>query len=119
MIELKDLSEEARGILKKAIPYYSQKDFYQNEKYLELYKDFLGATNTTSNPYSFNEFNTAILRYKRWIPLTYKSTNDDTDFGLEVKSLKECQSRDEYRARIKGTVFRIKGELFNKEGINK
>ena len=51
--------------------------------------------------------------------MTYKNANDDTDFGLEVKSLKESQSRDEYRARIKGTVFRIKGELFNKEGINK
>lgn len=119
MIELKDLSEDARGILKKAIPYYSQKDFYQNEKYLELYKDFLAATNTTSNPYSFNEFNTAILRYKRWIPLTYKNAESEDDFGLEVKSLKESQTRDEYRARIKGTVFRIKGELLLKDGINK
>ena len=118
MIELKDLSTEAKGILKQAIPYYSKKDFYKNEKYLGLYKEFLAATNMVNNPYTFNQFNTAILRYKRWIPLTYKDAEGEEGFDLEVKSLKESQSRDEYRARINGTVFRIKGEILNKEYRN-
>ena len=115
MIELKNLSEEARATLKKAIPYYSKEDFYQDEKYLELYKDFLMQTRAMGVKVSFNDFNTAILRYKRWMPLVYKGEGLDEYFDIEKKGLQDCESREEYRAMIKGTVYKIKGAILRKE----
>lgn len=86
MINLKELSEEARGILVKAIPLYRQENFWEDAEYIKLYQDFLGATKSTKSPPGFNKFNGAILGMKRKLPfLSYKT--DDAEFDIFRKSV--------------------------------
>ena len=46
MILLKDLSDEARGTLVKAIPLYRQDEFWEDKDYIKLYQDFMAQTKT-------------------------------------------------------------------------
>ena len=106
MIDLKHLTSEARGVLNDAIPHYTKENFYEDPAYIELYKKFLKATGRIKNPPTFNEFNVAVCRFKRVSPLTYKDETND----VETKSVSQINTRKEYRAHIRGQIFKVKCE---------
>ena len=68
-IEMKDLSEDAHGILAKAAVLQGKGDL-KDEKYLDLYQEFQKATNfrylnQEKAGDSFESFRCAVLNYKR------------------------------------------------------
>jgi len=85
MIKLKDLSNDARGILVKAIPLYQQNEFWEDQEYIKLYQEFLGETKTIDNPPGFNQFNGAILGMKRAMKtLTYKDYDKGQNYDFDI-----------------------------------
>ena len=85
MIKLKDLSNDARGILVKAIQLYRQSEFWEDKEYIKLYQESLGETKTVDNPPGFNKFNAAVLGMKRAMKtLTYKEHAVGQDYDFEV-----------------------------------
>jgi hypothetical protein len=63
MINLKELSEEARAILKKTIPH--NKEGHTSDEFMALYTDFLKETKLKYKSDSINGFQTAVARYGR------------------------------------------------------
>jgi hypothetical protein len=73
-IDLKTLTEEERGILKKAIPLLREKDTYYWEKseFKELYGEWLKKTNNQFVDGGFEQFKLAVAQMRNKLPLTYK-----------------------------------------------
>ncbi len=61
MIKLLDLSDKAQKILKDSYPL--RKD-WENDQFVEAYKDFMRETNFEYKDLGFNGFQVAIKRYK-------------------------------------------------------
>jgi len=77
MIKMRELSEEARGILVKAIP-ANQRFTSKDEDFIKLYQEFMKETKYAyAGEGSFDRFQLAVLTMKRKIgPLYYKSSID-------------------------------------------
>jgi hypothetical protein len=82
-INLKTLTEEERGILKKAIPLLREKDTYYWEKneFKELYGEWLQKTNNQFADGGFEQFKLAVAQMRNKLPLTYK---DDVEITRKV-----------------------------------
>jgi len=76
MIPLSGISEEARTILVKAIPYQKGGFNAEDKDYFQLYNDFqIETKHKYVGPGSFNRFQAAVLGMSRRIKtLTYKGT---------------------------------------------
>ena len=76
MIPLGGISEEARTILVKAIPYQKGGINAEDKEYFQLYNDFqIETRHKYVGDGSFNRFQTAVLGMSRKIKtLTYKGT---------------------------------------------
>ncbi len=76
LIPLAGISEEARTILVKAIPYQKGGFNAEDTEYFQLYQDFQKETrHKYVGPGSFNRFQAAVLGMSRKIKtLTYKGT---------------------------------------------
>mgnify|MGYP001394096012 CR=1 FL=1 len=79
MIDLWDLSVEARGALVNAIPHYKKEGFYKDKNFLDCYQEFNKETNNRYLHLGFDGFRGAVLGMKRKMPnLTYKQNNLET-----------------------------------------
>jgi hypothetical protein len=75
MIRLRELSEEARGILVKAIP-ANQRFTSRDEDFVKLYQDFMKETNYAyAGEGSFDRFQLAVLTMKRKMGTLYYKSN--------------------------------------------
>ena len=72
MLKIRNLSEEARNVLKKAGPYTQVERFWEDETYLSLYKEFLGHTKYLPQRPTFNQFSGAASAMKKLAVLGYK-----------------------------------------------
>lgn len=72
MINLRNLSQNAINILVKAGHLDLTSEYWENEDYVNLYKEFLAETGTTKSPCGFNKFNVAVVNAKRKKTLYFK-----------------------------------------------
>ena len=89
MILLKDLSEEARGTLVKAIPLYRQKEFWEDKEYIKLYQDFMTQTKTVKEPIGFNQFNRLCLAMKRSLKINPYTKENSVEEDIVRKDVRE------------------------------
>ena len=88
LINLKDLSSEARGILVKAKTLQGKDQEYTKE-YEQLYMDFMKYTNHRFiGDGSFNDFQVAVTRMKRITALEYKAELDYETKGMSSEDVK-------------------------------
>jgi len=108
-INLKKLTEEERGVLVEAIPLLrianTEKEYYwDNTEFKRLYRKWLDTTNSEFAEGGFEQFRLAISQMRKAVgnaPLTYKITKD----------IKDCETRDELRATLRGEVFKVKRRI--------
>lgn len=79
MIDLMTLSEDARGVLVKAIPHQAGGFSSEDKEYFKLYEEFMRATNWKYNGEgSFEKFQCAVVGMKRKLKtLTYKNSLEE------------------------------------------
>ena len=105
-INLKNLTEEERGVLVEAIPLLrlnnKENEYYwDNTEFNRLYKKWLKTTDSEFAEGGFEQFRLAISQMKKAVgnsPLTYKITKD----------IKDCETREELRATLRGEFFKVK-----------
>ena len=109
-INLKNLSEEERGVLVEAIPLLridsTDKEYYwDNTEFSRLYRKWLEATNSEFKEGGFEQFRLAISQMRKVVgnsPLTYKITKEN---------IKDCDTREELRETLRGKVFKVKKRI--------
>ena len=72
MINLRNLSQNAINILVKAGHLDLTSEYWENDDYVNLYKEFLAETGTVGEPCGFNKFNVAVVNAKRKKALYFK-----------------------------------------------
>lgn len=98
MIQLRDLSEDARKILKEAIPLQSNKNHMEDKRYVELFHEFQRKTNFKYlHSHGFNGFKCAVQEYKRKMPLMLWKNEDNELWTKDINNAWELSNKWEQR----------------------
>ena len=78
VINFKSLSEAEQKVLIKGIPTlnYGGDDWWDNNEFIELYKEWIGVTGGRFREGGFEQLRLAISMYRKHIPLTYKQNTN-------------------------------------------
>ena len=74
VINFRNLTTDERSVLAKAVPTLQTagENFWDNNEFFELYKEWLGATNGRFRDGGMEQFRLAVSMFRKHIPITYK-----------------------------------------------